>query len=85
MGGGGGVQFSSKGGFTQAGIAPDDVQVDVGAVVRGPVVVIVGAVVGLEGPVVGCIAAPTAPTALLPTIPPMPPTISKTISFSILV
>ena len=40
MGGGGGVQLSSKGGFTQTGKAP---------VVRGAVVVLEAPVVGLEG------------------------------------
>ena len=75
MGGGGGVQLSSKGGLTHTGSAPDGV----GGVIGG--------LEGVEtvGVGVGLTALFIDPTARLPTIPPIPPTMRRTMSFSIFV
>uniref|UniRef100_UPI0021C5DA4C hypothetical protein n=1 Tax=Escherichia coli TaxID=562 RepID=UPI0021C5DA4C len=79
VGGGGGVQDSSKGGFTHAGKAPDGaIQVEVGW--GWTVVVVVVVVTGG-----GAIALAAAPTARLLITPPIPPTTKSTMSFNILV
>ena len=87
MGGGGALHSSSKGGFTHVGIAPEGaVQVDkplglgggVGVGVETGVVGVVGVLEGLE------ILSETAWTPFLDITPPMPPTMSKTMSLSIL-